>query len=203
MNICKSTKIYPYVYKCVNRNTGEFYIGYRENHKVPSTDDLPVYKTSSKKVHPIFSEFDWQIIAEFFDSRDALDFEQALIYEHWTNPLLLNEMCHHGHKRFKGGVKKGTIPWNKGKKMSAEFRKMRSRIQTGSKQTAETRAKRIVSLLGKNKGKSHPNSAESNLRRSITMTGKPKEKVACPHCGKIGGISTMHRWHFENCKAVK
>ena len=29
---------------------------------------------------------------------------------------------------------------------------------------------------------------------------KPKEKVTCPHCGKIGGISSMKRWHFERCR---
>jgi len=203
MSEFESTKVQPYVYKCTHRITGEFYIGYRENHKLPSSVDLPIYKTSSKKVRPIFSEFDWQIIAEFFNSNDALDFEQELIYSHWNNPLLLNEMCHYGHRRFKGGVKKGNIPWNKGMLMSQNFKNMRSRMQTGSTQTAETRAKRVASLIGKNKGKHHPQSAESNLKRSITMTGKPKKKVMCPHCFQIGGISTMHRWHFENCKGVK
>ena len=30
--------------------------------------------------------------------------------------------------------------------------------------------------------------------------GKPKEKVECPHCGKIGCIGgTMLRYHFDNC----
>ena len=29
---------------------------------------------------------------------------------------------------------------------------------------------------------------------------KPKEKVACPHCGKIGGGGSMIQWHFNNCK---
>jgi hypothetical protein len=28
----------------------------------------------------------------------------------------------------------------------------------------------------------------------------PKEKVACPHCGKIGGGGSMIQWHFNNCK---
>ena len=29
---------------------------------------------------------------------------------------------------------------------------------------------------------------------------KPKEKVVCPHCGKIGGKPVMYRYHFDNCK---
>lgn len=29
---------------------------------------------------------------------------------------------------------------------------------------------------------------------------KPKSKIECPHCGKIGGSNNMKRWHFDNCK---
>ena len=32
---------------------------------------------------------------------------------------------------------------------------------------------------------------------------KPKEKVECPHCKKIGGKPVMKRYHFENCKVRK
>ena len=39
---------------------------------------------------------------------------------------------------------------------------------------------------------------------SESMKGKraniPKEKVECPHCGKIGGKPSMARFHFSNCK---
>ena len=28
---------------------------------------------------------------------------------------------------------------------------------------------------------------------------KPKPTVTCPSCGKSGGISAMHRFHFDNC----
>jgi ssDNA-binding Zn-finger/Zn-ribbon topoisomerase 1 len=42
------------------------------------------------------------------------------------------------------------------------------------------------------KGKSMPEVTKQKMR-------KPKEKVICPHCGKIGGISAMTRHHFDNC----
>ena len=33
--------------------------------------------------------------------------------------------------------------------------------------------------------------------------GKPKPKIICPHCGKIGGgQALMNRWHFDNCKSL-
>ena len=25
-------------------------------------------------------------------------------------------------------------------------------------------------------------------------------KIECPHCGKIGLLGAMKRWHFDNCK---
>jgi hypothetical protein len=27
----------------------------------------------------------------------------------------------------------------------------------------------------------------------------PQAKVTCPHCGKIGGVGNMKRWHFDKC----
>lgn len=29
---------------------------------------------------------------------------------------------------------------------------------------------------------------------------KSKRKINCPHCNKIGSISNMKRWHFDNCR---
>lgn len=36
--------------------------------------------------------------------------------------------------------------------------------------------------------------------KSKSTKGKPKRTIACPHCDKIGAISMMKRWHFDNCK---
>ena len=93
--------ILPYVYLCIHKNTGEFYIGYREANKLHSELDLPTYKSSSPTVKSNFSEFDWFILAEFFDADSAYDFEQQLIHENWGNKLLLNKSCFYGKQRFK------------------------------------------------------------------------------------------------------
>ena len=35
------------------------------------------------------------------------------------------------------------------------------------------------------------------------LLGLQKEKVVCPHCGKVGGgQALMNRWHFDNCKKL-
>jgi len=52
-----------------------------------------------------------------------------------------------------------------------------------------------------NKGKHFgPRTAESRIKQSIANKGKAQAKITCPHCGKVGG-TTMHRWHFDNCKS--
>ena len=86
-------KVFPYVYKVVNRNTNEFYIGYREANRKPANEDIVTYKTSSVNVRPIFDQFDAYIIAEFITETgkdDAYWFEQQLISEHIDDPLCLN-----------------------------------------------------------------------------------------------------------------
>ena len=37
-------------------------------------------------------------------------------------------------------------------------------------------------------------------RTSQALKGKPKRKVECPHCHKIGAVSPMKRFHFDFCK---
>jgi len=56
-----------------------------------------------------------------------------------------------------------------------------------------------------NTGKTHEQvfgekSAEYKKAASLRFKDKPKEKVTCPQCGKIGGKNIMGRWHFNNCK---
>jgi len=97
MIIYRSAKPAAYVYICTHIKTRQFYIGYREkNVRLNRTSDidLPLYRTSSNYVNPIFDEFEWQIVAEFFNGEYAYDFEQVLIKENWGNPLLINKQFH-------------------------------------------------------------------------------------------------------------
>jgi hypothetical protein len=46
----------------------------------------------------------------------------------------------------------------------------------------------------------------ANIRRqkiSEALKGRkqPMTKVTCPHCGKIGGVAPMHRFHFDRCRS--
>lgn len=64
-------------------------------------------------------------------------------------------------------------------------------------------------MSAKKKGKSYEEifgvekAAEMRARRSIEGLGKPKGKQTtsmCPHCGTIGGIGVMKRWHGDRCQ---
>jgi hypothetical protein len=83
---------HPYVYKLTHKKTGHFYFGYRCKNKVPAEQDLGIhYFTSGKITKKNFSEYDHHIIAEFFDADDAYNFEQSLIHENRSDPLILNK----------------------------------------------------------------------------------------------------------------
>jgi hypothetical protein len=38
---------------------------------------------------------------------------------------------------------------------------------------------------------------------SVAKKGVPMRKAACPYCNKIGGVSRMKQYHFDNCKLLK
>ena len=206
MNIYSSDKAVPYVYICTHKETNQFYIGYRmRNVKLnkPSHLDLPKYKTSSTTIRPDFSNYNWTIVAEFFDSSHAYTFEQQLICDNWENPLLLNEHYNLGenHFRNKGGKpskRKGILTGPNGKKGIPSGRKGEPSEKKGK---LAGKQRNPSGLAPWNKGISTgPHSAESNQQRSDTLTGTTQPKVECPHCGKIGGAGPMKRWHFDNCK---
>lgn len=43
---------------------------------------------------------------------------------------------------------------------------------------------------------------ETKNKISYTLQNKPKRKIECPVCNKIGGEPQMKRWHFDNCKNI-
>jgi len=58
-------------------------------------------------------------------------------------------------------------------------------------------------LKGLSSGDKNPmRNKEVALKVSLAKTGVPRNKLTCPHCGKIGGDGNMQRWHFNNCKTL-
>ena len=163
--------IYPYVYRLDNPITGEFYIGYRSANVEPSNIDFPKYKTSAPEVKATFNQFEWHIVAEFFNSDDAYDFEQQLIHENWDNPLILNGCCHYGKRRFK-------------------FKN----------HTDESKAK-LSSLLKGKPGRLHTEESKAKISKShigITHTEETRLKMSKSHTGKI--MSEEHKLNLGKAR---
>lgn len=230
MNIYSSDKILPYVYVCTHKVTGEFYIGYREANKTPSYIDLPSYKTSSKKVHTDFENYNWVIVAEFFDGESAYDFEQMLIHENWEDPNLINENCHYGKSRFKTnlkGVSKSDLHIEKLKmsrraraKPTEETKRKISLGNTGKVVPVESRQRISKAKVGeKNPMFGKPVSdatkekkRQSNLKYLQRLTdqniqhpsvGFVQYRVSCLYCKKEVAVNIFSRFHGINCNTRK
>jgi hypothetical protein len=224
MNLFTSEKVLPYVYLCTHKISTHFYIGYRGSNKQPSHLDLPKYKTSSKTVKPNFDEYDWIILAEFFDAKDAFIFEQNIIQEHIKDPLCLNKFV---NKKFVFINKKLT---EKHKKAISNSQKGKSK----SKKHCANLSKNHADVSGKNNpmygisrhgkenpfyGKHHSDETKIKLKswhrteeikqkmrkpKNSTENMKgPKTSSQCPYCKKIGSSNNMKRFHFEKCSLRK
>lgn len=128
-----------------------------------------------------------------------------------------NRMMGEGNHRY------GKRPWNygltketnevlkkNGENHSKKFKEGKIDTTNLWKPTEETNKKISKALEGKPKSQSHRNNLskanlnkkateETKLKMSQSQKGIPQKKLTCPHCGKMGG-TTMHRWHFDNCK---
>ena len=92
----------------------------------------------------------------------------------------------------------------KGKPKSPEHAEKCRKARLGKPHSEET--KKLMSE--KQKGRKitwnlNAVTPEANKKRSESLKGKKKPTSTCPHCGKIGAISPMNRWHFDNCKVKK
>lgn len=96
---------------------------------------------------------------------------------------------------------KGNTPWNKGKPASdkeklriSQMRKGKPSPRKGVTLSEETKQKIRLSKIGKKQTLEHIEKSR------LVKIGKKQSLVTCPHCNKVGGLATMPRWHFDNCK---
>lgn len=156
MSIYPSDRVLPYVYWLTNRESGQFYVGSRTTMKLstPSHLDLPQYQTSSDHVKELgFENFDWFIVAEFFNGDDAYWHEQKLIKEHINNPLCLNKHFVDpdlGSRKFGGPISDTT----KAKMSAAKLGRRHSNEHTVNKVAAVSQQWIIV----------HPDGSEETIK---------------------------------------
>lgn len=80
------------------------------------------------------------------------------------------------------------------KRMAAGVRTMAKRDLRGDKNPNYGNGQAISG--SKNPMWGTTRSAETRAK----ISEKAKRVVQCPHCAKVGSVSNMKRWHFDNCK---
>jgi group I intron endonuclease len=158
----------PYVYKLTHKLTGQFYIGYRHANKLPSDQDLPIYQSSSKVVKSLgFHNFEYEILAEFFDAESANDYENHLIEMNHIDPLILNRRyTRRGNHRF--------IFMRKHTEETKQKLSLANKGQgVGRKHTEETKQKMSLSKIGKKYLFKRKNrEVTDELRKNLSLAGK-------------------------------
>lgn len=171
----------PYVYRLTHKETGQFYIGYREANNLPAIEDLPLYQTSSTKVHTLgFENFSYVILIEFTNGRDAYDFENRLIEQNIKDPLCLNGHYTKNNKnryRFVGTHSDKTrakMSADKlGKSLSHEHIAALLLNRRKGPHTAETIAKMSAAKIGRPLSQAHK-TALSISRKGVKPSGNGK-----------------------------
>jgi len=196
--------VYSFVYKWSNNKTGEYYIGV---HKGTVDDGYIGSGTIFKQKYNKYPEnFEREILKTFETYEEALQYEKLLVNE----DTLLDKLC----LNIVLGGGSGWIPEmytdEHREKISKslrsiqtpdlkEKRKAAGNIYFGYGKSADY--KKVVETRRKNgsySGRPGFRSAEEIQKQS--NIAKNRKKVECPHCSKIGAISQMKQWHFDNCK---
>lgn len=86
-------------------------------------------------------------------------------------------------------------PWLKGRKRPDHAALLRGRKnpEHSARLTGRKRPEHAAKLRGVPRP---PHVVEACRAANL---GRPKAKLTCPHCGKVGGAGNMQRWHFANC----
>jgi group I intron endonuclease len=126
------------------------------------------------------------------ESKDAMSIARSGENNHMYGVKRPKEFCENMSKRLKG------VPT--GRAMTQESKERLGAINSIRMSTPEEKA-RISELGKKNKGrKMPPRTQEYKDDASKRYKGKTRPQVTCPHCGLVGGVGSMHQWHFDKCK---
>ena len=196
---------YHYVYKTMHTN-GRYYIG---RHTTDNLDNN--YLGSGVWVVGIKdkSALKKEILYFAKNTDDLKSVEEQIILENYGNPLCMNrglgsngwtseEASLENKKRLLNGTHNfigGEIP------RQNQLRRVAEGIHQwiGNKNPSVKKIKNGTHLWQSEEHKI--NTSINNKKRFNDGTHHFLSNAQCPHCNKIGQLTAMKRWHFENCKA--
>tara|TARA_B110000495_G_C22952444_1_gene557821 strand:+ start:571 stop:1155 length:585 start_codon:yes stop_codon:yes gene_type:complete len=191
-----SNNIYTLYLKTHNR-TGLKYLGYTKQ-------DPYTYKGSGvlwlKHIKEYTNDVSTAILyqTEDADSIPSVGIHLSDVYNIVNNPWFANLKIESGPHLFFGNHslaakrKMSEKKLNYSAERKADIGKRISDTLTGFKHSDETKAKMAHHQKTRVRKKS------SYDKASATFKAMPP--IECPHCGKVGGVTGMRSWHFENCR---
>jgi len=213
---------YSYVYRITNILLNKHYYGVRTSKNNLPKDDLGIrYFSSSRdkefiqdqKINP--QNYKYKIIYVTKMRKVAMKLEIKL---HNKFEVATNENFYNRAKATSLSFDTSGMRWkhktndNYKAKKSKKHRENISKSLKGLKKSKEHC--RNISLTHMNmRGENNPmygkygdasgfggkhHTQEHKQYMSELMKNKPR--VTCPHCQKVGAVSQMKRWHFNNCK---
>lgn len=183
----------PYTYLIVNTITGQRYYGARWSKDCTPNDLWVTYFTSSKHVKSMIKmygrdSFEVQVRKTFDDVISCQRWEQKVlrrlkvtINEQWINKNINGMYLPTGPQTFEHIAKRIS--------KLREYNKANPRVLT-----EETKQK--IS----NSSKGVPKSMTDEHKRNLKCHTNNSTQIECPHCGKVGQLTNMKRWHFARCK---
>ena len=155
-----------------------------KHHIIPKSRGGTDDDWNMRELRPYDHAYEHALDFVLFDHAPRFDFR----HEAW--PLLPEDL--------KEAVRDRLRQWNKdfftGKKLSPEHCQNMSKGLKGLKRKPE-----VMDNIRKGQQNRRP-SLTRGASVSKALTGVPRPKLECPHCGFIGGVGNMQRWHFDNCR---
>ena len=203
------------IYKCVNQINGKVYVGFDScwPHR------MTVHKSSSKKQDYKFyrairkygwDNFEWSII---YQSKDK-DYTLNVMENHFIREY---DSFNNGYNSTLGGegvfgmilsdeakknismknkIPKPQTPEHIRKRTDSRMKNLALGITKPRVVSEETRKKQSSSTKGVSK------SFTEQHKKNLKCHTNNKTTVSCPRCGKMGQLTNMKRWHFDNCKLI-
>lgn len=216
------------IYKIVNQKNGKCYIGFTQNFNKRMCEHLAESKRKNSHLYKAIRKYGWntfhkEIIYQSFDKDHCKNVMENYFIQKYNSYIIGYNLTSGGD----GAEGYNRTELSKQKQSLSRKSRFNAKDKEGNIHVITNDDPRFISgeLVGIQKNKKHPIETSKKLsisrkgnknrlglkhsdvikkliseKTSAALKGIPKKKIACPHCGKIGGAGNMKRYHFSECK---
>jgi group I intron endonuclease len=186
--------MYYTIYQTKNSVNGKVYVG---AHKTKDLDDdyIGSGKMLMKAIKKYGLEnFEKTILYVFNDQNSMYEMEKNIVNEKFVRREDTYNIKIGGFGGWDHVDNSGRIVTDETKRKMSRSAKIR---QTGDTNSFYGKKHKEDSL--KLIGEASKKRAKKQYEERMKAENHPNSQSVCPHCGKIGQMRAMKRWHFDNC----